>query len=175
MHVLVTYATADGSTAGVAQRIADRLADRGHEAEVHTVDEVGSTGGVEPYDAVVIGSAVHDQAWLPAATAFVHDHATPLARRPVWVFSVGMVDAFPRLFRRGADAEEAKLVAALGDDLSPAGDHLFSGVVEPGQFPAAGRAVFRLLGVHYGDHRDWAAIDEWADGISDRLAADPTR
>jgi menaquinone-dependent protoporphyrinogen oxidase len=169
MHVLVTYATAEGSTAGVAERIASRLSERGHEAEMHPVDQVD---GVDPYDAVVIGSAVHDQAWLPAALAFVHNHATALAQRPVWVFSVGMVDAFPRPLRRGADAEEAKILDAMGDDLSPTGDHIFSGVVERDQFPPMGRAVFRLLGVRYGDHRDWAAIDRWANEIGDQLRPD---
>lgn len=170
MYVLVTYATADGSTAGVAQRIAARLRHRGHDVDTNPVE---LAGGIDPYDAVVVGSAIHDQAWLPAAATFVQHHAAALAERPVWAFSVGMVDAFPRPLRRGGQAEEAKVLAALGPGFTPQGDHLFSGVVHRRQFPAAGRAAFRLLGVRYGDHRDWAAIDRWADQIADQLTDRP--
>jgi len=166
MHVLVAYATAEGSTVGVAERLAGRLGEHGHEVVVLPVDRVEA---LDPFDAVVVGSAVHDQAWLPSAAAFVHDHREALARRPVWAFSVGMADALPRVFHRAADTEEAKVIGALGDDLSPRGDHMFSGVVGHDQLPTVGRIVFRLLGGRYGDHRDWAAMDRWADEIGEHL------
>ena len=62
--MLVAYASAAGSTAGVAERIAETLRSSGR-------------GGVLPpaapdidpadFDAVVVGSAVHNMAWLPPA------------------------------------------------------------------------------------------------------------
>ncbi|WP_223281107.1 hypothetical protein [Streptomyces antnestii] len=44
------------------------------------------------------------------------------------------------------------------------GDHPRAGHLTPG-----GRAMFRLMGCRYGDHRDWQAIDAWADGIAEDL------
>jgi menaquinone-dependent protoporphyrinogen IX oxidase len=41
------------------------------------------------YDAVVFGSGVYDGSWTVEATELMRRHAAVLARRPVWLFSVG--------------------------------------------------------------------------------------
>ena len=58
----------------------------------HTVDvlPVGSIASLINYDTVVLGSAIHNQAWLAEAAGFAQTHAVDLAARPVWLFSVGM-------------------------------------------------------------------------------------
>lgn len=66
MKVLVGHASACGSTKGIAQEIGDRLTHAGLQADVRPVDEVDTLAG---YDAVVLGSAVHNMAWLPQAAA----------------------------------------------------------------------------------------------------------
>lgn len=171
MRVLVAYASADGSTGEIAERIAGRLRGRGHEA---TAAPAGTVGGIATYDAVVLGSAVHGREWLDDATTFVQSHRGALAERPVWVFSVGMPDALPRVFRKLARTEEAAIVEHL-DGLVTEGHRLFSGVVKPGQFPIQSRMFLRLLGGRYGDFRDWAGIDQWADDIARRLDRLPSR
>ena len=45
---------------------------------------------------MVLGSAIHNGAWLPEATEVVRANAEVLAAKPVWLFSVGMVAALPR-------------------------------------------------------------------------------
>lgn len=170
MRVLVAYATADGSTAEVAERVGARLRDGGHDV---TVGSAGSAPSVGRFDAVVIGSAVHSRQWLEEATMFVDHNWAALRARPVWTFSVGMPDALPRAVRKLARTEETGIVAELG--VEPAGHRLFSGVVGPSQFPVGSRIFFRLLGGHYGDYRDWGAIDSWATEIAGRLAAQADR
>ena len=167
MRIMVPYASADGSTAGIAQRIAERLRDHGHEA---SAQPVGSAPRIEDVDAVVLGSAIHARQWLDDASAFVNAHRQALHHRPFWTFSVGMPDAWPRWFRKMARTEETGIIAELGD-LQPCGHQLFSGVVKPSQFPLASRVFLRLAGGRYGDFRDWPAIDRWATAISDRLDA----
>jgi menaquinone-dependent protoporphyrinogen oxidase len=88
MRVLVGYASAHNSTKGIASEIRDRLMNAGLGADVRSIDEIDT---LEPYDAVVLGSAIHNQAWLPQAAAFAKAHADDLARRPVWLFSVSSV------------------------------------------------------------------------------------
>jgi menaquinone-dependent protoporphyrinogen oxidase len=44
---------------------------------------------VDPCDAVIFGSGVYDGSWTAEATEFVQRHAAILARKPVWLFSVG--------------------------------------------------------------------------------------
>ena len=60
-RVLVSYATAAGSTAGIAERIADALRTAGCDAVCRPADPDLDLSG---FDALVIGSAVHDMAWL---------------------------------------------------------------------------------------------------------------
>jgi hypothetical protein len=63
-NVLVAYASARGSTRGIAERIAARLSDRGARVEVRSVDDVDD---IVVYDTVIIASAVYSQSWLPNA------------------------------------------------------------------------------------------------------------
>lgn len=95
-------------------------------------------------------------------------YASALRRQPLYTFSVGMPDALPRFVRRIARTEESAIVLGLGD-LQPDDDRLFSGVVKPSQFPLASRVFLRLAGGHYGDFRDWAAIEAWAAEIAGHL------
>lgn len=166
MRVLVVYASADGSTAEIAARIAGRLGAADHQV---TVAEARAVEGLGGWDAVVLGSAVHNRQWLDDAVMFVHTHRPALARLPVWVWSVGMPDALPGFLRRLARTEEAAVLDHL-DGLEVEGHRLFSGVVEPSQFPLASRVFLRLVGGRYGDFRDWPAIEAWADGIASALA-----
>jgi menaquinone-dependent protoporphyrinogen oxidase len=83
-----------------------------------------------------------------------------------------MPDALPRFARKLSRSEETAIVAALGD-LEPVDHRLFSGVVKPSQFPRVSRIFLRLVGGHYGDFRDWPAIEGWADEIAGHLHQPP--
>ena len=167
MRILVAHASAHGSTAEIAERIAARLRARGNEVAVAAVE---SGPPVEDFDAVVLGSAIHDRAWLPSATAFVTENARALAARPTWLFSVGMVDALPRPLRKWAATEGSQVIAPFLASIRPRGAELFSGVVREEDLPRVGRALLRLVGGRFGDFRDWASIDAWAYAIVDQLA-----
>ena len=167
MTVLVAYASALGSTREIAQRVASRMAGALDEVDCRSVDDVESLAG---YEAVVVGSAIHNQAWLPPALRFFTRHAAELARRPVWAFSVGMVDGLPKPFRkRGEALQQERLAAALSSDVPLRGHKVFSGVYAAAQMPVALRVLFRVTGGRFGDLRDWAAIDDWADQITAQL------
>lgn len=167
MRVLVCFAGEHGSTKEIAERIAARLRRDGRSVELAAAEEVTSTAG---YDAVVLGSAIHNAQWLPAAADLLHREAPGLAGRAVWLFSVGMVgdrgSAFgPRLSRfarRHQPVPDA--VAAL--EGGPARHHRFTGVFRPEHASRVGRVVFRMMGGRYGDHRDWVDVDTWAHGIA---------
>ncbi|HEX5568799.1 MAG TPA: flavodoxin domain-containing protein [Streptomyces sp.] len=165
--VLVGYASVHGSTAEIAERIGDRIAGHGVDTRTAALETVGEAG---PYEAFVLGSAVHDQAWLPAATEFVRAHQALLIRRPVWIFSVGMPAALRGIWRPLARVEEPRVTAELRAVLHPRGHALFSGAIAPEHLGASGRLVFRAMGLRYGDYRDWAAVDAFADAVARSLA-----
>ncbi|MFI7482299.1 flavodoxin domain-containing protein [Kocuria sp. M1R5S2] len=167
----MAHASAHGSTTEIAQRIADVLR---HEGAVADVVPVGRIEELEAYDAVVLGSAVHGQAWLPAATEFVHRRAAELRARPVWLFSVGMSGGLPRIVRGAArSGQDRRLADALRDVARPRGHRLFSGVCRQDQLPRWGGVLFRGMGGHFGDYRDWTAIEAWAREIAEELAPGP--
>jgi len=167
-RLLVAYETAHGSTRGVAQEIGRRLSAAGLSVEVRPVAEVDR---LEPYDAVVLGSAIQDGHWLPGAAAFATNRAGELAARATWLFSVsslGETTSFfgPRLarFLRGLRKDGSQL-ASLRQTTRARGHRHFAGSVEPKHWNWVGRGFIRLSRGRYGDHRDWADIAAWADDI----------
>jgi len=169
MFILVGYASEHGSTRGIAQRVAARLTAHGNRADVLPLDHVTD---VRRYDAAVLGSAVHGQAWLPPATEFLRRNAEALAARPVWLFSVGMPAALRGPWRLLSRREEPRIRKGFPVGVRPRDHHLFSGVFERDHVPFVGRLIFRLMGCRFGDYRDWAEIAAWAEGIASHLAGE---
>lgn len=169
MKVLIAYSSWHGSTAEIAERIGGVLRHDDLEVTVTPIQKAPDPAG---YGAVVVGSAIHDQAWSPAATEFVRRHAPALARRPVWAFSVGMSEGLPRPVRRLAhNAQDKRVTRVLRPHLHPREHRVFSGVCLPEHLPRVSRTLLRLLGGHLGDYRDWSAIEGWARQISHQLRA----
>lgn len=169
--VLVTYATAHGSTREIAERAAARLTEHGLCVECVPATRVEDPRG---YDAFVIGSAIHHQAWLPEAIRFVDGHATLLGQRPAWLFSVGRPAALAPALRGWAAQEGSKVLEPMRTRVHPKGEQLFAGVMRRDQLSATGRLAFWLMGGTYGDFRDNQEIDGWAEQIARELLAGAT-
>lgn len=171
LRVLVCYASAAGSTRGIAECVADRIRDDlGGPAAAEVLCRPAGPGvELNGVDAVVLGSAVHGMAWLPAARA-VLGHAAGAAA-PVWVFSVGSVEPRGPLTRLLAGRERARIEQAFPAGFAPRDHRVFAGVVVMTGVPLWGRLFGRLTGAGEGDHRNWPAIERWAAGIAAELAA----
>jgi menaquinone-dependent protoporphyrinogen oxidase len=86
--VLVSAASGHGSTTEIARVIGGTLADNGITVDIVPPEAVDS---VEDYDAVILGSAVYAGRWFAPARNFAIRFRDPLATRPVWLFSSGLV------------------------------------------------------------------------------------
>lgn len=161
MTVLVAYASKHGSTAGIAEAIADALVDHEIKAEAKPVDTVVDLG---PYEAVVLGSAVYAGAWMREAVAFVERHAGELSRRPVWLFSSGPL---------GDDVEDheeqPRQMPELRRLIGPKGHRVFYGALDVSALGFAERMIAKAVKAPTGDFRDWEAIRVWAEGIAEEL------
>ena len=172
MSVLVTYASAEGSTKEVASFIAERL--RTHGLVVDLLP-VGEEPDAQSYDAVVIGSAVHNMAWLPDADSYLRRHRYVLAGRALWLFSVGLSPALSGPIGNMLKRAVPKKISALLNMASARDYAAFAGVFRRTHTTKLTRIVYRLIGGHtYGDLRDWGAIADWADGIAVSLSAPGT-
>ncbi|WP_017540831.1 flavodoxin domain-containing protein [Nocardiopsis halophila] len=105
------YASEQGSTREIAQRIGSGLRTGGVDAQVRSLADVDYVGG---YGAAAIGSAAHDRTWPDMAREIVGRGLARMRSRPVWLFGVGMPDAL-----RGPGKAQDRYV--LGDLSSPVG------------------------------------------------------
>lgn len=168
MRILVAFASRGGSTRAVGEAIARKLRAAGYAVDVRSADEVADLAA---YDAVVLGSAIYDQAWLPEAREFVRRGVHLLAERPVWLFSVGSISS-AQGWPLGALAErEPREIADLWKAIHPRDYHVFAGVIDPTRFSSIGQWVLRALTGRRNDLRDWDEIEAWAARIALGLAS----
>jgi menaquinone-dependent protoporphyrinogen oxidase len=82
----------------------------------------------------------------------------------VWLFSVGSFgDRHPIV--GGLIKKEPKEISEFEQTLHPRDYRVFAGVVDLDHWPAWGRILFKALGGHAGDNRQWPDIDAWAEEI----------
>lgn len=163
--ILVTYATRSGSTAGVAETIAQTLRETGATVELRPIEAVSD---IAPYSAVVLGSPIQGREWLPEAIQFVRTHQAALARKPFATFTLCMAMAMDgaEQYRQGV----AEWLAPVRRLAAPVSEGIFAGVLDIRKVPTLGyRIAFRLAVLagawKEGDHRDWNAIRAWAKGL----------
>jgi menaquinone-dependent protoporphyrinogen oxidase len=163
--VLVAYGTKHGATVEIAACIAATLRDAGVDVELLPADHVRS---IDPYGAVVLGSAVYMLRWRRDARRLLRQALDRPPERPVWLFSSGPLD-------RDAGRDDAKVVSAKvrsAVDRPGVIDHTVFG----GRYPLepsnlVERSMLkRAPSPGERDFRDWDAIEDWARGIARRLA-----
>lgn len=163
--ILVTYASRTGFTAGVADAIAKTLTDLGEGVDILRMQDVKD---LTIYKAVVAGSAIQAEKWLPEAIEFIQTHHSSLSQKPFAVFLVCMTLAMRKSDKyRPSVASWLDPVKAL---VKPVSEGLFAGGLNIGKISSfSDRLKFRLsvmFGVwKEGDQRDWNAINSWAKSL----------
>ncbi len=157
-HVLVAYASKLGSTAEIAETIAQVLRDAGYHAAALPAREITS---LDSWDAVVLGSALYSAYWQRDARRFVDRFREELKARPLWLFSGGPLD------RRLARADQP---------ITPDGAQLTAGLDARAHRTFGGRLVPdadvppQVLQTHrFGDFRDWQKIVDYGYRIGQEL------
>ncbi len=174
-RVLVAYASMSGSTGGVAQAIGETLCGAGAAVDIRLVDTVRD---VSAYDAVVMGSAIRGERWLPTARKFVETNREVLSRKPVAYFLTCLTLCNPAAeARRKAETFLDPLIQEVPEVL-PVAKGLFAGVLDYGKLSFMMRMVMKQKmkerGISEGDYRNWDAIRSWAAGLDvPLLGAEP--
>ncbi len=192
-EILVTYATGSGSTAEVAQAIAEELRKNGATAQVKKIDEVED---LSAYAGVVIGAPMI-LGWHRAAVQFLKKHRQALSRIPVAYFFTAMsltrtletqVKGVPvfvdpdlakepkkpgHLSFRESYANVARYLSpALGaaPSVKPVSVGFFAGKLDFSRLKLL-QMLFVMLIVQAqpGDRRNWPAIRGWADNLAAQL------
>ena len=162
-RVLVAHASKHGSTAEIAEAVAEQIRAGGHEVDC---TEAGAVDSIDGYDAIVIGSAVYIKRWRGDAKHFFRKHSKELGEMPFWLFSSGPTgdpaDDDP-------DWLEPPKIMQKATELGVR-DHVVFG----GRIPAQGggfaaRGMRSSIPAEFQDRRDWDAIRAWARGIAEEL------
>lgn len=162
-RVLVAYASKHGSTAEIAEAVAEGIRAGGHDVDCIPVGEVP---GLDDYDAVVIGSAVYIKRWRGDAKHFLRKHSKELMTTPFWVFSSG-----PTGDPSDDDPEwlEPPKIMRKAEELGVREHVVFGGRVPPEGGGFAARGMRSGIPPEFQDRRDWDEIRSWARGIADQL------
>ncbi len=89
--VLVVYATHDGQTRKIAERIATVLRVRRHVVELLDAAPAPRTLDLARFQAVFIGSPIHAKGYLAPVVRFVREHTDGAGSElPTLFFSVGL-------------------------------------------------------------------------------------
>lgn len=169
--ILIAYASHFGTTGEVAEAIGDALSQEGYAVVTEWVKNVKELG---EYDAVVVGSAIQYDKWMPEAADFVIANQNILEKIPVaYFFTCLTLSKRNEKTERQARGYSDKLYA-LAPRVKPVDIGRFAGAVDYRQMSFFLRLIFGsllfVMGVKEGDYRDWAAIRTWAKSIGLKLA-----
>ena len=126
---------------------------------------------LEPYGAVVLGSAVYVGMWRKSAVKFLKKHESTLAKLPVWLFSTGPTgEGDPVELLKGWRFPEKH--QPIVERIQPREIAVFHGVLDMDILNPIHKSMIKAVKANMGDFRDWDAITAWAKGIAKTLADD---
>jgi menaquinone-dependent protoporphyrinogen oxidase len=168
-RILVTYASRAGSTAGVAEAIGKTMSDGGILVDILPMEKVSD---LTAYHAVVAGSAIHGQKWLPEAMEFMQKFNTELEKKPFASFMVCIT-----LSMENADQYREGLkewMKPVREIVRPVSEGYFAGALDFSKLPFSFNVLAMRLVVLFGlwkkgDHRDWNAVHAWAEKVQPLL------
>jgi len=165
-NVLVAYASKHGATKEIAEKIGAVLRQVGLQADV--IPAAGARD-LNPYMAVILGSAVYIGKWHKDAEMFLQTNEKILADRPVWLFSSGPTGEGAPLELLGGQLLPVELGPVV-DRIRPRGVTVFHGNINPEKLNLMEKlAIKNVAKKPFGDFRDWEAIERWSDSIAEAL------
>jgi menaquinone-dependent protoporphyrinogen oxidase len=166
-QVLVAYATKYGATAEIAERIGQVLREAGLPTDIQPA---GRVRDLNPYRAVVLGSAVYIFHWRREAAKLLKALEAAHAGRPVWLFSSGPTsEADTEAFLEGRKLPKG--LQPVADRIKPRDVAVFCGVLDLEKLNPLERWMMGKMKAPAGDFRDWDAIEAWAGAIAQALLA----
>lgn len=163
-NILIAYASRYESTKEIADFIGHQLAS--HKEFKVTVVDADSVECLAPYQAVIIGSPIYADDWLPSARELIMKHERELAHKELWLFSTGYVekDVAPHW-------EVSESLKEAVASLNPVDNVTFAGRFDSDRMELDEWCLHRELRDKHMDLRDWGRIKQWCDGIAKKLNA----
>lgn len=163
--ILVTYASRNGATGEIAEKIGAVLRQADLVVDVLPVEGVHN---LHPYRAVILGSAIYIGSWRKEAVKFLERYADSLAERPLWLFSSGPTgEGDPAALVEGKILPDG--LKPVVERIQPRGITVFHGYIDPHRINILERAVIKNMKKPFGDFRDWDLVTAWASAVAAEL------
>ncbi|WP_436924332.1 flavodoxin domain-containing protein [Halosimplex amylolyticum] len=185
VDVAVLYGSSEGQTAKIADRIVQRLRDRGHESTAVDASKIDADFDLSGFDAVVVGSSIHVGKHQESVRSFVSATVDALGELPTAFFQVSLSSVSDDADRR---AEAARYVEEFLDATGWHPDRVarFGGALRFSQYGFLKRLMMkRIAREATGDtdtsrdyeYTDWAEVEAFADDfaafVEGRLGVEP--
>jgi len=94
-RVLISFATTEGQTHKIAERISSQVRQGGYEVGIYDTASVAGVPDVDAFDATIVAASVHEQHHQDSAINFAMAHRDQLHRKPSAFISVSLSAAMP--------------------------------------------------------------------------------
>jgi len=169
--ILIAYTSQFGSTAGIADAIKKELGGNGAKVETKAIKDVKD---LHLYDAVIIGSPIQYDKWVPETTEFVTTNQEVLEHKPVAFFFSCMALSLPTEKSKRQGKVYSDYLLNAFPKVKPFAVGQFAGALNMSKMSLIWRLVFKLImaktGAKEGDHRDWNAIRRWSKDVDKELS-----
>jgi menaquinone-dependent protoporphyrinogen oxidase len=175
-NALIVYATKEGQTFKIAQRIAQALSAEGHTAHLFDADHPDAPLDLDHFQIAVIGGPIHAGGYPRSILRFVREHRKFLERTAAAFFSVGLAVA-----SRTSDgrAQTLKVVEKFIENTGwrPQRIELIAGALPYSRYNFLVRFIMRRISAKEGgdtdtshdyEYTDWNAIDRFARELTQR-------
>jgi menaquinone-dependent protoporphyrinogen oxidase len=166
--ILVTYTSATGTTAEIAQIIGEEIS--GENGKVDVL-EAKAINDLSLYHAAVVGTGIRYGRVYRNTLTFLNKHQATLSQIPLAYFIVCTTVRDKSEESQTLLAFYEKQMRAKAPLAQPVDVGIFAGKVEPETLPLLPRLIVRALKSEEGDFRDWDTIREWASSITPALLA----
>ncbi len=175
-RLLIFYATTEGHTAKIVQRVSQRLQALGHTVEMHRADTIPADLDPGACDGVIVGASIHYGKHPRYLRALVRRFRTVLTSQPSAFFSVSLSAGGP-----GAKPEAARryLETFLRRvDWHPPQAATFAGALQYSKYGTFKKLLMRMIVGHAGgdtdtardyEYTDWDAVTRFADAFARQL------
>jgi menaquinone-dependent protoporphyrinogen oxidase len=177
--VLIVYATREGQTERIAQRLAQTLRADGHRAELVNADRPPAVLDLERFQAVAVGGPIHVRGYPRSILRFVRDHRQFLERVPSAFFSVGLA---VQSHTSDGRAQTLEIVERFVDKTGwrPRRIELIAGALLYTRYNFLVRFVMRRIAAKEGgdtdtsrdyEYTDWGAVERFAHELAQECSA----
>ena len=175
-RILLLYATTEGQTALIAERIAHTLRQKAHSVDTLPADTDPARLDPGAYDGVMVGASIHYGNHPAYLRTLIRRHRDVLGARPSAFFSVSLSAGGPRPKPAAAQRYLDKFLRNTA--WQPQLTASFAGALKYSLYgPIKRRVMIVFVGLGGGntdtardyEYTDWDAVERFADAFAQRL------